>query len=828
MSRTRIVKGISTKITTKNHFVYSRGAIENNSAGKLSQKGANGGVKYGKAEFPDLVYEEDKEYKLSSDYALQHLQALAKDMSEMTFILFMLGVFGNEIEVSALGKLFRDLCDNKLNAPDIIITKERIKGGKASYSNKRKKVLIFKGFLLAAIEDNNIRAELMSALVEELGHHIDNLLRTDYATNAIPDTDVIDEGAKFAYALLVIDFEKISTFEFATFEIPDNQGSLKLDMTSEAIVFKKFVDETRWNTVYSGDKDLEKFGFGFTAGTHGGIELKVLAKDEMFVRSEVYKIYYGNWLRDVSQVIMPDTIRFTKEVSAKVEKYKNKHRSNSNYLKVTNTIRFSHDTWVKLIEFFAAKEFSDEKEGIETTNYVPHLENFRRTYGQLTKDMLGVYRPEEHIDNPKGLGPVDEAIRKEVNIKREVPGGTENVTFYAGEKAASFQINEFGQKHYIYAEGAKGKPIQKEILKTTGGDYPSADLYLSNQLKLAVQKGRNKEGFRHLGAALHVVEDYFSHTNFVELSLRKIGQAKNSPYPDLAKVYPWVQNKEKEDYKKIPIVTGNFLLDDTFASVLPKMGEMLFPIGIGKYEQKKAGERTFMQQTIYVILKDLSVAQKDNSAEYNEKYSGMDSVQMFELYESLLKLQDWMTEQKENKYYGWALIFIDKMSFYIGEIIKNFCNILFNLVIGNADLEIKEGQTLLTNKNYGEDPTHTQLGKDSERHPLNSLGAEMAMVAVEDIGRRIMDIWNGKVTDTTGQNLSNYVLNIYSRHPKDVNWMEPTILKWLREKKEIKGYLEQLNYPTLGHYHDHVTRRETKGAVNKIKELYEYASKIAN
>ena len=61
--------------------------------------------------------------------------------------------------------------------------------------------------------------------------------------------------------------------------------------------------------------------------------------------------------------------------------------------------------------------------------------------------------------------------------------------------------------------------------------------------------------FRSLGAAFHVLEDYFSHTNFVELSLRKLGYD----------VYPWVEGKQKNNpatgkplYEDIPIVTGNF------------------------------------------------------------------------------------------------------------------------------------------------------------------------------------------------------------------------------------------------------------------------------
>lgn len=126
----------------------------------------------------------------------------------MTFILLMLQIFGEEIEVEAIGKLYKDLCDDKLDPPEIIVTKDPIKNYKANYTNKRKKILVSKGFVEEAVKDNEVKAQLMVALLEEYGHHIDNLLRTDYATNGKEDKDRIDEGAKFAYYFLTVDLAK--------------------------------------------------------------------------------------------------------------------------------------------------------------------------------------------------------------------------------------------------------------------------------------------------------------------------------------------------------------------------------------------------------------------------------------------------------------------------------------------------------------------------------------------------------------------------------------------------------------------------------------------
>ena len=159
MSRTRIVKGKIIKITHGDHFIYSRGSIVNNGATKVIQKGEDKGVFYGKSNFPDLVYQ-PTELKLKSTFAHDQLVKTAKELSEMTFVLIMLQIFGNDIEIEALSNLYKDLCDRKIEPPEIIVTKDPIKNYKANYTNKRKKILVSKGFLEEAIEKNDLKAEI--------------------------------------------------------------------------------------------------------------------------------------------------------------------------------------------------------------------------------------------------------------------------------------------------------------------------------------------------------------------------------------------------------------------------------------------------------------------------------------------------------------------------------------------------------------------------------------------------------------------------------------------------------------------------------------------
>ena len=158
----------------------------------------------------------------------------------------------------------------------------------------------------------------------------------------------------------------------------------------------------------------------------------------------------------------------------------------------------------------------------------------------------------------------------------------------------------------------------------------------------------------------------------------------------------------------------------------------------------------------------------------------------------------------------------------MGEALESFSNIVFNLLIESVDDDIKEAQTHITNKNYGENPTHTQLGKDATDHPLNGLAAKLAELAVKDVGYRIKNIWDGKISDPNGNKIVDYVLNTYFRHPRDVNWMEEDILKWVGRNKTK---LEKLCEPTIATHTHKIAKREISKWLNKIKEIKKYFSK---
>ncbi|MEO7975558.1 HET-C-related protein [Flavobacterium sp.] len=802
MTRVRYVKGNITEITGGKTKYYAKEGMEFSSAKSVIYNASS--ITHGDPEkyVPPAIKVIESEYKLESTYGHEQLANLAKQLDELPFMFFMIGIFGEEIEASALSKLYRGLSDGSIKPPEIVVTKVPARGRKANYSNDKKKILVWEHFIDLAVKDNDVRAELMSALVEEYGHHIDNLLRTELATNGKKDTDYIDEGAKFAYALFNFDIFKETQLCFATAQTPNFTGDLIIDFSELHTQVKEYVNEDK-----QYDANPNENEDGFEAGMHGGIEkeaLQEMVRSRNLTELEVKQIYYGNWLRDFSQLVLESTVRLEKPDIDKIKKSRIKHL---NSLLKMNPYKMSHDGWIKLLEILAAKEFVFGSNKF-THNYQDHVKTFRKNYGSLTKDVLGIYRPEEHIDNPKDL---EDFSSLSISFQYEHSKGNFTTTkLYAGEDAKALEINELNVKNYIATKGVADPK------------RPTSDAYMSQQLKLAVQYGRNKDGFRHLGAAFHLLEDFFSHTNFVELSLIKAGSLlvdknKNSVLgKELLLVYPWVEGKQGADYSTIPLITGKFLLDDTMASVLPKAGDKMFPVGIQDYEQRKPGDRTFQDAFILTTLEDLSTGQQSDGLEQDPTYKGMKTSEILNMYQNYLKLID--TKAAAVEYTGWLGRSIDRGLSYMGDSLATFNNIAYNLVLGSADDDIKVEQTENSNKNYGTDPTHTQVAKDALNHPLNPLASELAKIAVKDVATRILDIWKTG-SDPTGEELAKYVINKYTLHPvyQITDWANEPVNKWaIANEKSIF----RLQSATVYEHAEQVTQRTISN--KKTQEILNY------
>ncbi|KAI0389433.1 heterokaryon incompatibility Het-C [Xylariaceae sp. FL0594] len=224
-----------------------------------------------------------------------------------------------------------------------------------------------------------------------------------------------------------------------------------------------------------------------------------------FTQLERKQIYFGNWLRDFSQVIDTTCLENVPEPILRA---------------IVSVMGF--------LEFgFATDEFD------------------------VTRERLGCYTHVEHIDNPAGYPDdakkVDERLRGPVN-PRELEFDPKT-----------------GMKNYVANSGH--------------GWATSAD-YIRDQLSECIRLGRKKRDARakkdshiHLGAALHTLEDFAAHSNFVELCLRELGEKHVFPFVgDACRVE--VPHGLWKRRKVAPLVTGTFGMLDIFHSLLGEADDM--------------------------------------------------------------------------------------------------------------------------------------------------------------------------------------------------------------------------------------------------------------
>ncbi|KAL5120215.1 hypothetical protein ACEQ8H_001772 [Pleosporales sp. CAS-2024a] len=241
---------------------------------------------------------------------------------------------------------------------------------------------------------------------------------------------------------------------------------------------------------------------------HGDIEdmLATVAclKGHKWKSTMIKRVYFGNWLRDYSQAVDTATL-------ARVQ---------------AETIRIL--VWVLSFMSF----------GYATGEF------------EVTSERLGVYRPEEHIDNPKDYadnvdarkfdprlrGPVSEAelaIDPQTGMKNYIANEQGGWATSAGYVKFSFaRAIHFGR---MYTHGPSGQRGREEDLA---------------------------EALRCLGQGLHCLEDFGAHTNYTELVLRELGY--HDVFPHVG-VQAGITLRGKQVY---PLVTGTFGGVDFFHSVL--------------------------------------------------------------------------------------------------------------------------------------------------------------------------------------------------------------------------------------------------------------------
>lgn len=217
----------------------------------------------------------------------------------------------------------------------------------------------------------------------------------------------------------------------------------------------------------------------------------------------IKRVYFGNWLRDYSQALDVGTLKTIQ----------------------SGTIRIL--VWVlSFLSFgYATGEF------------------------EVTEERLGVYRPEEHIDNPKDYADNVDARGFDQRLRPPV-------------QPNELQIDpQTGMKNYIanetigiatsagYVKFSLARSIHFGRLYTSGASGTNG-----NEVDLC-------EALRCLGQALHCLEDFGAHTNYTELTLREQGFHGVFPHTGMA------TEINVMGHHVFPLVTGTFGVVDFLHSV---------------------------------------------------------------------------------------------------------------------------------------------------------------------------------------------------------------------------------------------------------------------
>ncbi len=571
---------------------------------------------------PNEPIEENLEVTFESDFAMRQVWQLAKETASTTFYLFMHTYFFGGIPVIAFKKLYDDMSEGKVLNPRIVIVKNMYGRDAEFYPGKgegldRKRftindaeIRIDQKWVIEAIEgkegsegekkeESIIKAKsmLFESILEEYGHYLDFILRFHY-TNVEGDT-FGDEGRNVKnYFLHHFNFLKDKVINFGTVTINGTSTDVILDFSdfTKAIQDAKsdFKGEnTECFSAGKGNPILEEYG-------HFGIE-EVLRgdRDRILDEIELSHLYLGNYMRDMSQVMSIKLLKISEEEKSRIKSV----NPNAGFIEWLDVLKLKRSRMVEVIKLLAASQMKRVREGDVTEEIDGHgrnlvesqhkglskesvLEKLKETgksiglkavqfsldyylfikhysdghgVGGFDEEGLGVYRPEEHVDNPLGALVFDE-------IKKD---------YYYCEMDQNPMIgNEFGMKQYIRNHDIKeispGIYEAYEIdydnigsKKSTGTDYlggklPTNMAYIERQLKIFYDKfTAAKTGlevnysYRFLGNALHVLEDYFAHTNFCEISLIKAGIS----------VYPWVDLNAPE--LKTFLVDSHSAVDET-------------------------------------------------------------------------------------------------------------------------------------------------------------------------------------------------------------------------------------------------------------------------
>ncbi|PLW14345.1 hypothetical protein PCANC_20889 [Puccinia coronata f. sp. avenae] len=424
---------------------------------------------------------------------------------------------------------------------------------------------------------------------------------------------------------------------------------------------------------------------------------------------DIKRVYFGNWLRDYSQA-----------------------------MDVAGLSKLAKQTIINLVMalgFLAHGYATDEFE--------------------VTEERLGVYLPVEHIDNPKGYNDGQDARNVHPGLRGPID-------------PQELQIDpRTGMKNYIANEN---------------GTWDTSAACIRRTLLKCIEVGRRAKGgndadsyeaYRLLGTALHTLEDLTAHSNWCELSLRRLGHSQ---------VFCHVGDSCQIDTpsgRAPPLVTGVFGAADFLHSLLGEASDHISEASVsdltkamntarsapGTADPSGDALRSLFFQIPSGDGQELS-REFNNLSEIRSRTapnSGFDPAQMSpqELHSTLwkvLKFRDNVCKSIERtieKIPGLSTL-SEKISNAVNRFVFTTLEPYLKPIMQSATGTLHSGSAAVINKQeqyevfdnaYADDPTHSLLSKDHFALILNEPAGNLAKIIVRHAVKGIVQAWGSTSVD---------------------------------------------------------------------------------
>ncbi|KAG5458600.1 MAG: heterokaryon incompatibility protein HET-C [Olpidium bornovanus] len=332
---------------------------------------------------------------------------------------------------------------------------------------------------------------------------------------------------------------------------------------------------------------------------------------------------------------------------------------------------------------------------------------------EVTEQRLGCYRCEEHIDNPKGYADGQDARQHHPGLRGPVD-------------PRELEVDpRTGLKNYIANEQ---------------GGWATSSAYVRGSLRESIDQyraGNRHEAMRLLGQALHTLEDFPAHSNFVELALIELGHERVFPFVGEQAAFRHVADARTGRPRPVyPVVTGTFGASDFVHSLLGEATDHVSSASVTGLEKaiddaKRSGGPSELVEllgkapgmsdvTREVEDVDRAPVNLEDPAQVKDRIWGLlvlrdKIVKAVELTVEKIPGLSWLAEKISESV---QLFMLTRLEPYVKPLLSQ---VVGKLEAGSDALLSSEQQQEVFNDARCSDPTHSMLSKDHFALYLNEV-----------------------------------------------------------------------------------------------------------